>query len=86
MQRVYEPENLLEAQMLVDMLAAEGIEAFIQGAHLVGAVGELPVCGLLALLVADEEAARARALIEAYNSALPLDADEPSSYPGVLVC
>lgn len=29
MQRIYEPENMLEGQLLVDMLASEGI-----GAHL----------------------------------------------------
>ena len=47
MQRIYEPENLLEGQMLVDMLASEGVEAHLLGQHLVGAVGELPACGLL---------------------------------------
>ena len=29
MQRIYEPENLLEGQMLVDMLASEGVEAHL---------------------------------------------------------
>jgi hypothetical protein len=31
MQRIYEPENLMEGEMLVGMLASEGIEV-----HLVG--------------------------------------------------
>lgn len=31
MQRIYEPESLLEAEMLAGMLASEGVEA-----HLVG--------------------------------------------------
>ena len=29
MQRIYEPENLLEGQMLLDMLASEGVEAHL---------------------------------------------------------
>lgn len=86
MQRIYEPENLLEAEMLLGMLASEGIEAHLLGQHLVGAVGELPACGLLALLVADEDAERARALIGAYNTAQPLPGDEPESFQGVLTC
>ena len=42
MQRVYEPADLLEAEMLVGMLASEGIAAHVSGRHLVGAIGELP--------------------------------------------
>ena len=86
MQRVYEPENLLEGQMLVDMLASEGIAAYLLGQHLVGAVGELPACGLLGLVVADSDAEQARMLIAAYNAAQPLPGDEPESFLGVLLC
>ncbi|WAJ38509.1 DUF2007 domain-containing protein [Pseudomonas sp. GOM7] len=86
MQRIYEPENLLEAQLLVDMLASEGVAAHLLGEHLAGAVGELPVCGLLGLMVADADAERARALIAEYNAAQPLPGDEPESFQGVLLC
>ncbi|MCF7203813.1 DUF2007 domain-containing protein [Pseudomonas oligotrophica] len=86
MQRVYEPSDLLEAQMLLGMLEAEGIEAFIAGGHLLGAMGELPALGLLGLLVEDAQAERARQLIAAYNGAVPLSGDEPDSYPGELIC
>lgn len=86
MQRIYEPGDLLEAEMLVGMLAAEGIGAFLSGRHLIGAVGELPVSGLLGLMVADEQAERARRLIAEYNAAQPLPGEEPDSYPGVLIC
>lgn len=86
MRRVYEPRDLLEAEMLVGMLGAEGIECHLLGAHLMGALGELPVAGLLALVVADEEAERARQLIAAYNGAEPMPGDEPESYPGDLIC
>ncbi|WP_087503370.1 DUF2007 domain-containing protein [Pseudomonas sp. SID14000] len=86
MQRIYEPESLLEAEMLAGMLASEGIEAHLVGRDLVGAAGELPLQGLLGLAVADEQAEYARQLIDAYNDALPLVGDEPESFPGTLIC
>lgn len=86
MQRIYEPENMLEGQLLVDMLASEGIGAHLQGQHLVGAVGELPACGLLGLVVGNEDAEQARALIAEYNAAQPVPGDEPESFQGELLC
>ncbi|MFF7060858.1 putative signal transducing protein [Pseudomonas sp. NPDC008258] len=86
MQRIYEPESLLEAEMLTGMLASEGIVAHLVGRDLVGAAGELPLHGLLGLAVADEQAEYARQLIDAYNDAQPLVGDEPESFPGTLIC
>ncbi|WP_017937242.1 DUF2007 domain-containing protein [Zestomonas thermotolerans] len=86
MQRIYEPQDLLEAEMLLGMLASEGIEAYLAGRHLLGAIGEVPVHGLLGLLVDDREAERARQLISAYNAAQPLPGEEPDGGPGVLLC
>ncbi|AHZ75299.1 MULTISPECIES: putative signal transducing protein [Pseudomonas] len=86
MQRIYEPENLLEAELLAGMLASEGVEAHLVGRDLIGAAGELPMQGLLGLAVADEQAEYARQLIDAYNDAQPLVGDEPESFPGTLIC
>lgn len=86
MQRIYEPENLLEGQLLVDMLASEGVEAHLLGQHLIGAMGELPACGLLGLVVGDVDAERARMLIAEYNAAQPVTGEEPESFQGVLLC
>ena len=86
MQRIYEPQDLLEAELLLGMLASEGVAAHLAGRHLLGAVGELPALGLLGLLVEDEEAERARRLIAAYNAAAPLPGEEPDGFPGVLLC
>jgi hypothetical protein len=86
MQKIYEPENLLEGELLQGMLASEGIEAHLAGRDLLGGMGELPVFGLLAIAVNDAQVERARALITAYNAALPLSGDEPDSIPDVLVC
>ena len=86
MQRIYEPQDLLEAELLLRMLASEGVEAHLAGRHLLGAVGELPALGLLGLLVEDEEVERARRLIAAYNAAAPLPGEGPDGVPGVLLC
>jgi hypothetical protein len=43
MQRIYEPENLMEGELLQQMLASEGIDAHLVGRHLLGGTGELPI-------------------------------------------
>jgi len=86
MQRIYEPENLMEGELLQGMLASEGVEAHLVGRDLLGGVGELPVFGLLGLAVDNDQAQYARELIAAYNAALPMPGDEPHNYAGVLVC
>lgn len=86
MKRVYEPQDLMEGELLKAMLASEGIQAHMVGAHLAGAVGELPACGLLGLQVEDRDAERARWLIAEYNGAQPLPGDEPDPPQGVLLC
>ncbi len=86
MRRIYEPESLLEAEMLIGMLASEGVDVQLVGHDLMGGVGELPMQGLLGLAVADEQAEYARRLIDAYNDAQPLVGDEPENFPGTLIC
>lgn len=91
MQRVYEPQDLLEAELLRAVLGSEGIVAHLAGRDLLGAVGELPLSGLLALLVEDAQAERARVLIGDYLSADPLAGDAWQSLaslegPDVLLC
>lgn len=86
MQRVYEPQDLMEGELLLGMLASEGIDAYLTGQHLAGAVGELPACGLLGVMVEDAQAHSAQQLIAAYNAALPLPGDEPDNIQGTLLC
>ena len=86
MQRIYEPQDLMEGELLLAMLASEGVEAYLTGRHLAGAVGELPACGLLGVMVEDDQAHSAQQLIAAYNAALPLPGDEPDSFQGTLLC
>jgi Putative prokaryotic signal transducing protein len=86
MQRIYEPGDLLEAEMLLGMLASEGVNAHLVGRHLLGAVGELAPSGLLGLLVEDAQAQHAQQLIAAYNAAQPLPGEAPPDYAGSLLC
>lgn len=86
MQCIHRPWDLLEANLLRDLLASEGIDAYLQGEHLIGAIGELPAGGLLALLVEDDDAERARTLIAEYTAAEPLPAEDPMEGPGELLC
>ena len=78
MQRIYEPADLLEAQLLLGMLQQRGFTVRLLGADLLGAMGELPAMGLLGLMVPDEDARLARQLIDEYLSATP-EPGEPSS-------
>ena len=86
MQRIYDPENLLEAEVLLGMLGNEGVDAHLVGRDLMGGIGEVPLQGLLGLAVPDDQAEYARQLIAAYNAAQPLPGDEPESFPGILIC
>ena len=72
MRVVYEPANLIDAHLVRHALEDAGIPAFVRGEALLGGVGQLPACGLLAVCVADACWPQARALVEA----LPLCAGE----------
>ena len=79
MQPVHEPAYLIEAYLVKGLLAQAGIESWVRGEHLVGAIGELPAVGLLAVMVADEDAEQARALVEDWSRAAPLDEESPGA-------
>jgi predicted metal-dependent HD superfamily phosphohydrolase len=80
MKQAYHAANVVDAQLLVDLLASEGIAAFTQGQYLSGAVGELPAGELLRVWVADEDVDRARAVIAGRDAQRPLldDAIDPA--------
>jgi hypothetical protein len=71
MRTLYEASSSVEAHLLKDLLAQEGIPAVIHGEFLQGGVGELPAAGLIRLMVADEHHAAGRALIERWEAAPP---------------
>lgn len=49
--RLYAPEDSIEAHLLRHMLEQQGIPVFIVGEHLDGAMGELPMGGMIEVLV-----------------------------------
>ena len=85
MQIVYRAENLFDAHLVRGRLASEGVEAFVQGEYLAGAMGELPVSGLLGVAVHNENIERALELLQVWEQeaetmdAQDHDADETAS-------
>lgn len=73
MRVVYEAANLIDAHLVRHALEAAGIPAFVRGEALLGGVGELPACGLVAVCVPHVAWPDADALVRG----LPLVAGEP---------
>ena len=63
MRSVYQAENIIDAQLVKDALDSAGIPAFITGAALTGAMGELPVMGLVEIQVPDSAFAEAQTIV-----------------------
>ena len=80
MKQAYQAANPVDAQLVVDLLASEGIAAFTQGQYLSGGIGELPAGEVLRVWVADEDVDRARAFIASREAQPPLldDAIDPA--------
>lgn len=66
MQRIYEAADIVEANIVKGMLEQCGISVHIGGYYLQGAIGEVPVSGIVSLWVEDEETEEARSVIESY--------------------
>ena len=62
MKQIYLAQNPIDANLLVDLLAAEGIEAVVQGEHLYAIRGLVPVSYPTVWVVDDEQYEPARAL------------------------
>lgn len=69
MMRIYEAENIIDAQLALDELRAGGLDAFIKGQHLVGGAGELPLTGVVSVWIAvAQHEQRARDIIKEYEA------------------
>lgn len=76
MRTIYHAANAIEAQLLQDVLARDGIEAHVLGAHLQGAVGQLPPTGLVRVVVAEEDLAAGQRLVAQWEAGgMALDDD-----------
>ena len=69
---IYQAANLADAHLIRHLLQEERIDAFIAGEYLQGALGEIPANTPIEVRVAPEDAARARAIVQAWESA-PID-------------
>jgi hypothetical protein len=70
MQIVYRAENIIDANLVKNALEEAGILAFVSGQYLTGACGELPVAGLVNVMVASLDWAAARPIAERVDAAL----------------
>lgn len=80
MVRLYSAEDTIEAHLLRHMLEQQGMQAFITGEHLEGAVGELPAAGLIDVWVLEEHLEDAQDVLDDFFETLddpyPEDDDE----------
>ena len=66
---VYRAANLVEAQLVVDELAAGGMRARVTGSYLSGAIGELPPSDVVGVWLDEpRHLERARALIDEFEA------------------
>ncbi|MGD9841498.1 MAG: DUF2007 domain-containing protein [Steroidobacteraceae bacterium] len=64
---VFRGSSYIEAQLLTGLLQQYGIEVFLQGAGLQGAMGELPAMGHLSIMVNEPDQVAAKSLLDAYD-------------------
>ncbi|GAB2498049.1 putative signal transducing protein [Arenimonas alkanexedens] len=76
---VYNAESELDAQLVQDLLLGSGITAHIFGPNVAGAVPEVPATGLIRVVVEDEDADLARALIKHLETS-PAGDDDDADY------
>jgi hypothetical protein len=67
---VYRAENIIDANLVKAALDEAGIQAFVSGEYLTGAIGQLPVWDLVTVMVADADVERAAPVAEAVDAAL----------------
>lgn len=79
MPTVFQAANALEAHLVADLLERSHIEARIEGEYLAGGIGDLPVVGLVRVVVSEEDMELARSIIAQWESgAFALGEDETS--------
>ena len=67
---VYRAENIIDANLVKAALADAGIDAFVSGEYLTGAIGQLPAWDLVTVMVADSDVERALPIAEAIDASL----------------
>lgn len=75
MKIVYRADSIIDANLVKLALESAGVMAFVNGAFLTGAAGDLPVSGLVSVMVADIDIERARPVVEEVDRGLRADVD-----------
>lgn len=78
---VYQAANSTDAQLVKNLLEQAGIASYLRGEYLQGALGDLPVSGLLHVCVAEADAKRAREIVLDWEQSSPEGFDEPAGEP-----
>jgi hypothetical protein len=82
MQRLYQAQNRIEAQLLLDLLGRHRIDAVVLGDYLAGAAGELPADIFPTLWLIDErDHDRADQLLTQFLNPPPVPWAEPWDCP-----
>ena len=87
MKSIYQAAHGVDAHMVRALLEQAGIPAQVRGEYLQGALGELPVSGMVAVWVPQSDAARARELVLDWERSVPEedldDEQDVESGPGI---
>ena len=81
MRVVYEAANLIDAHLVRHALEDAGIPVFVRGEALLGGVGELPACGLVAVCVPDAAWPEADALVRGLPLVVGERRPDPDPWP-----
>lgn len=85
MKIAYRAENLIDAHLVKHALEAAGINCFVSGEYSTGGIGELPVFGLVSVLIDDSDEVEAADVIATLTAQLEsgeLEADfDPGAAP-----
>ncbi|WP_019143039.1 DUF2007 domain-containing protein [Noviherbaspirillum massiliense] len=79
MKTLYQASNSIEAHMILHLLKQEGFTGWVEGEYLQGAVGELPATGLVRVVVAEEDYAAAKSLVDRWEATQPAEAPKPAA-------
>ena len=82
MQGVYTASNSIQAHLVKILLEGEGIHAHVSGDYLQGAMGELPVVGMMEVMVDESDLQSAKRIIQEWEA--NDDPDDESWIPSEL--
>lgn len=71
MKLLYEPQNTIEAHMILNLLEQAGLSARIDGEYLQGGMGELQTMGLIRVMVEERDFVAAKSILDEWDANQP---------------